>query len=278
MANESVLVNGVDLQSALGFKIRQIRGLLHGPEQRFNTGPLAGRDGEELLASADLRTTQPRIVTLSGDLDAASASALVTVADALKNYLYQGALTVKSAHDLNRELIAYCTAFESDAYNPTFVARTAPTVATLTAFAPLWRATSDTTTAFTTDTSIPIGTARVRPRIVITVSSGTVTGFTVTLKDASGNTITTTVIGNGGTALSLASTNTFTIDSDLMRLRKNVGAGEVDASMHHVSGAFPILDPRYVTLAGPTYMTLSVGSVTGGGSVTASAIYRKTYY
>lgn len=276
MANETVLLNGVDCY-ALGFKIERVKGLLHGAESKLALGWMPGRSGSELLSAFALSEHQPRLIVLSGVIDGTSAADLIAKADALKNYLYQKALTVTTAHDLTREIVAYCTGCESDAFNPSFVARTAPTTVTLSAPDPLWRATTDTTTPFTSNTSIPIGTARSRPRIVVT-ATGTVTGFTITLKDSAGVTVATMVIGNGGTALSLGSTHTFTIDSDLMRLTKNVGAGEVDGSAHHVSGAFPLLDPQYVALSGPTYMSLSIGSVTGGGSAAASAIYRKTYY
>lgn len=250
---DTVSINGTDIK-ALGFKLREPRGVWDLPTYAKDTTTIPGKPGQVVPQPSTVKISS-RTIDIIGTLVGSSRSDFLTKLDQLKALVTKVPLIVVLAEQPTRQYTARPLGMGMTPINPVLLQRQQEFTITLVCDDPYARDTTDQTVAFTTATPIPLGNAPSGG--VITITGGT--DPIITYRDSAGNIVQT--MGFTGTGSPLV--------VDLDDFLASVGGTNVIDKL--TSGSFIELSPLdgdYISAAWPT---LEVNS--GSGSIT----YRRAY-
>lgn len=261
---DSLTIDGVALD-ALGFKITQCSGWKDAPERSWPSAPRPGRIGAVLTQAAP--DILGRSMRVEGVVRGASASAMRTAMDQVKERLSRGQLQVIYGDESTRYLTAVLERFEVEGRGAAFTRRFLLARFGLFAPDPRFYSTSQTseTGITTTPRDLQLGTAISEPVLTVT---GAATNPVLTYKDRLGSTVQSMTFG----ALSLGAGETLVVDVAARTIvvsdpTARNGMDELTA------GDFIELDPGDADLWGspPDWPTIECSS----GTLVAT--YRKAY-
>lgn len=270
MPATTLLVNAYDVK-ALGFIVTTVDHW-DTPDKVYLTGDIPDRAGEILLAATP--KVLGRVLTIHGALLATSTTALKTALDALKYRLDAGLLDLRIVDDITRRHMGYLTSLKT--VQPEALQlrqRNLQMTLSFRVLDPYRRDVTLSSTAFTANTAMALGTAAVRPQLIrLSATVASVTNPIVTLKTSGGATIGTMDF----TGATILTGDKIEINCEARTIVKTVSAVASDASNLLAAGDFLTLDPQngdFITSAWPTLSKASGGA----GTLTALCEYYKKW-
>jgi len=229
------------------------------------TTALPGRVGTVPLARAWEST--PRTITCEGVQIATSVNQLVADVDDLKRRAMMGTIELRFSDEPTRFYLARIQDFDvmpiAPALRPTGTAMHRVRMTWLCSD-PLSYEVSGTIVAFSTiRAECPVGTAPSLPQIRVFGPSTGVAGYTLTYRNAGGDTVYTMALA--GAAATLTSTQTLTIDMELATITKSNGTNSISALS--TSATFFALDPQDASGSTGPYPTVAINRAGHGGDI-----------
>lgn len=255
-----ILIDGYDIDSNLSIKARrgvgQWKDLTQARDQVVN---LPMRDGGVDLTGR--RDTEKRTITVPMILDGDSKSDAKSKLDEFKFRVSKETITVEFP-DENREFDAKVKSLNVSTVEPDFASRSYEFEVEFLLEDPRLFDTSTTTVDFSgSATETPLGNVRVWPTITI---EETTAPYTITYKDASGNTVASIAFGTG-----LGAGEQRIINMDKFTVEDSNGNNKISEMS---GGDFFALDPRHGEWNGP-YPTLEIDT----SPTVADADYKKAW-
>ncbi|MFA6044188.1 MAG: hypothetical protein WC718_04330 [Phycisphaerales bacterium] len=256
----------------LGFALdNDLEGHRAGLTFQDRTTALPGRVGT--IALGRERETTARTITTGGVQIATSVNQLVADADDLKRRATMGTVELRFSDEPTRFYLARLQTFEvtvmPPALRPTGTAMHRVRMVWLCSD-PLSYEVSGTVVAFSTiRAECPVGSAPSLPQIRIFGPSTGVAGYTLTYRDAGGNTVATFALA--GAAATLTSTQTATIDMELATVLKSNGANMISGLS--TAATFFALDPQDASGSTGPYPTMAINRAGQGGDL----LYRRAW-
>jgi hypothetical protein len=264
-------INGTDLLT-LGLRVVSVTGLDDVPAERRPSAPILG--GDRHVALSDIGDVEPRELVAECFVQGTSTSDLRAKLDAIAA-LTRRACVIRTDRMTDRELVGWRVRGTALRKTPQLWTgqRVASVQLAFTCEDPSWRARTEDTVAFTTNTAIPLGSWPSRPTLEVTAGAGGCSNPLITLKNSAG-----TTIGTLSCTVSLpTSGDKLTINSETGVITKTLSGVTTSAqSTRSDASLFPIvLDPDllgdYLTSAWPSLS----GTLTGTG--TFACLYRKRW-
>jgi hypothetical protein len=181
MTRPSVYVNDLDLET-LGFTVEEVLGLDDASEVALPVQGVAGMAGGVIMATREAKI-DPREITITGHLIRSSTTALDAALTQLKGVL-TGLVELRSVRNLTRVAVGYRQSIVEAPFKAQY--RRAQTKLTVRLLCPdpyLYDRSPITMSAGAVPVACPLGTAPVKPRLVL-IGAGA--SATVTYRDAGG--------------------------------------------------------------------------------------------
>jgi len=253
---------------AVGNTIDRHRAGLTFPDR---TTALPGRVGTIALAREWEST--PRTIVVEGTQIATSVNQLVADVDDLKRRAMNGTVELRFSDEPTRFYLARIRDFDVVPIAPSLRAsgKAMHTVRmTWLCSDPISYELSGTIVAFSTiRAECPVGTAPSLPQIRIFGPSTGTAGYTLTYRDAGGNTVATFAVA--GSYATLTSTQTLTIDMELATVTKSNGANSISGMS--TASTFFALDPQDASGSTGPYPTVAISRAGHGGDI----LYRRAF-
>lgn len=226
---ETLILNGQDL-GEFGLEWVDRQGWRSMPDATVIIHELAGTDGLLFQESVENKL---RRITVSGTILAATVAQLYDYINEVAARL-NGFLEIQFSDDLDRFIGGYKQSADIGDYQPGALIPAAPF--TFVFECPDPRRYDVAVTSVLNGAGCPLGTARVKPTIMITGPAANPT--TIQLRDHNGDAVSSFTIAGA-----LLSGESWFIDAELTLVRKDDGAGTVTNEIDKWSGEFPVLDP-----------------------------------